>query len=162
MSYLSELQWFNDFERYDENTKQILMALSEREYKVRNLKTIYKVSGMRAYTVDAIIKNLERDGVVYVQRNDRTNNIVVGLTETRPTLPTSMLVYTINGVVHDSFVIEYTKKNTDNVFRDYIKKRLPVRVYDHIDDIITHGYYSWEDSGSTHVVNVTNTKIIPS
>lgn len=161
MSYLSTLDWFKDFERYDENTKKILMALSERQYKFRNLRTLHNLSGMQPYTTDAIIKNLANDGVVYVKTME-SGSIVVGLRERQDVLPTAMLVYTIDGVVQDSFVIEHTKKNTELMFKDYIKKRLPVRVEDeHVDEIFKYGHYRWTENGVIHVVNVTNTKIVP-
>lgn len=162
MSYLSELEWFKDFARYDEKTQRVLMALSERQYKFRNLSTLHKVSGMDSFTLDSILKNLESRGVIFIRRHGTTNRIIVGLRERQDTLPTAMLLYTINGIIHDSFVVEYTKKDTDPMFTEYLRKNVAHNLTDDaIEEIMKVGHYKWKSNDAEHIINITNTKIIP-
>lgn len=162
MSYLSTLEWFKDFGRYDEKTKRILMALSERQYKFRNLSTLHKVSGMDSFTLDSILKNLESRGVIFIRKHGTSNRIIVGLRERQDTLPTAMLLYTIGGVIHDSFVVEYSKKSTEPLFEDYLRKNVPHRLKDEdIEEIMKVGHYKWKSNDAEHIINITNTKIIP-
>lgn len=162
MSYLSELSWFKDFEMYDEKTKRVLMLLSERNYKFRNLTTLYEKAEMHSWTLDSIIKNLESRGIVFIRKHASSDKIIVGLRERQDTLPTAMLVYAINGVIQDSFVVEYTKRDTEPLFMDYIKKNI-MRSFtkQELDEIMKVGFYRWEENEAVHTINITNTKIIP-
>lgn len=162
MSYLNSLDWFKDFERYDEKTKRVLLALSERQYKFRNLNTLHRISGMDSFTLDSVLKNLEGRGVIYIRRHGASNRIIIGLRERQDTLPTAMLLYTINGIIHDSFVVEYTKKDTEPMFVEYLRKSVAHQLTDdEIDEAMKVGYYKWESNGAEHIINITNTKIIP-
>lgn len=162
MSYLSNLDWFKDFEHFDEKTQRILMALSERQFKFRNLTTLQRISEQSNFQLNAVLKELESRGTIYIRKHGTSNRIIVGLKDRQDTLPTAMLLYTVNGVVQDSFVVEYTKMDTEPLFVQYMKKNIPHRLTENeLDEAMKTGVYKWKSNDADHVINITNTKIIP-
>ena len=162
MSYIQSLNWFKDFEIYDKNSQEILFMLSDNRYKFRYLQTLHDKLNIDKFVLESLLKNLESRGVLYIKQHPRTKALIVGLTQIQSVYPTALMVYTINGVIQDSFVVEYSKKNTDPLFSSYIRKNISKKFTDDdIEDILNRGYYKWKSNGSEHIINITNTKIIP-
>lgn len=162
MSYLQQMSWFDNMQRYDERTVALLIELSNPQYKSRKLRSLYNILKLDSYILQSVIKNLASEGIVYM-KTDRSGDVVVGLVEKNDIIPSILIQHRVNGRTVNSIVFEATTKDNTGLMSDYINKVTQKRLEHHeILDIIDSNYYSWEINGEEHELEISDTTLVPS